>query len=207
MFAAECRSYGGFPRLGRPPRTGPGYREILRKVFSVETRWPVTDRPNTVGRPSRRAEATLISAAGAVGLLLAALGGAPAAHAYSSWCDLFEAHGARIAVVSEPLRSNPGPGDVDRLNSLYDNVTPQLNTVAEARFWYPNVYGSPDIRADMGNLVGAMRNLQDAANQREPAGAQVQAVDDAVGVLHQRCAGRRGLPATWPDAGSTAPVG
>lgn len=142
-----------------------------------------------------------MSAAGALGLVTAALGCAPAAHAYSSWCDLFEAHGARVAVVSEKLRTNPGPGDVERLNSLYDSVIPQLNTVARATFWYPNVYGSPDIRADMGSLVGAMHSLQDAANRQEPVDTQVQAVDDAVGVLHQRCAGKRGLPATWPDAG------
>lgn len=169
----------------------------------------MADRPSVIGRSSRRGEATyrtyryLISAASVFGLATVALCSAPAATAYSSWCDLFEAHGARIAVVSEPLRINPGSGDVGRLNSLYENVIPQLNTVAFARFWFPNVYGSPDIRADMGNLVGAMRALQDAANHGEPTDAQVQAVDDAIGLLHHRCTDRRGLPATWPDRGAS----
>lgn len=129
---------------------------------------------------------------------MGALSGASPATAYASWCDLFEAHGPRIAVISEPLRTNPGGAEVGRLNTLYENVIPQLNTVARATFWFPNVYGSPDIRADMGNLVGAMRDLQDAANAGVSTEAQVQAVDDAIGVLHQQCAGKRGLPATWP---------
>lgn len=143
----------------------------------------------------------------AVGLAAGTLWGVPPAGAYSSWCDLFEAHGSRIALISEPLRTNPDGGNIGRLNSYYDNVIPQLNTVALARFWYPNVYGSPDIRADMGNLVGAMRGLQDAANQGEPTAERVQAVDDVIGVLHQKCVGKRGLPDTWPDQGTGASPG
>lgn len=143
----------------------------------------------------------------AAGLAAGALSAGPTAGAYASWCDLFESHGPRIAVMSEPLRTDPSGGNVGRLNSLYDNVIPQLNTVARATFWFPNGYGSPDIRADMGNLVGAMRELQDAANTGAPAPAQVQAVDDAIGVLHQKCAGKRGLPDTWPDQGVSASPG
>lgn len=140
----------------------------------------------------------LLSAAGAAGLAVGALAAGPTANAYSSWCDLFETHGPRIAVISEPLRTTASGADIGRLNSFYDNVIPVLNTVVFATFWYPNVYGSPDIRADMGNLVGAMHALQDAANAGDPTSAQVQAVDDAIGVLHQQCAGKRGLPDTWP---------
>ncbi|MGV0625548.1 hypothetical protein [Mycolicibacter minnesotensis] len=137
---------------------------------------------------------------------VAFLAAAPCAHAYSSWCDVFETHGARVAVVTEPLRGNPGPSEIGRLNSLYDNVIPVFGTVAYATFWYPDVWGSPDIRPEMTGLIGAMRDLQGAANAGQPTGAEVQAVDDRIGELHRQCVGKRELPPPpgppyWPWGG------
>jgi len=129
----------------------------------------------------------------AVVLQVAALAYAPMAHAYDSWCDLFETHGARIALVSEQLRVSTDRQAVDRLNDFYGKVIPQLNTIASATFWFPNVWGSPDIRTDTRALMSAMRDLQEAANGQLPAASEVQAVDDALGVLHGECVGKRGL--------------
>lgn len=129
-----------------------------------------------------------------IGLALCSLSWAPVASAYSSWCDLVEAHSLRIALVSEPLRANPGQLDVDRLNSFYDKVIPQLDTVAHAAVWYPQIWGSPDIRSNTQDLIGAMFALEGTANDGEPAATEVQAVDDTLGVLHQQCDGKRGLP-------------
>lgn len=126
------------------------------------------------------------------------LGFAPTAHSYESWCDLIETHAPRIAVVSEPLRVDPQPRDIDRLNLLYNRVIPQLNTVAFATFWYPNVWGSPDVRSDTRSLLTAMDDLQDLANDGQTAASAVQAVDDAIAVLHYQCDGHRGLPQQPP---------
>ncbi|SEA30939.1 hypothetical protein SAMN04488580_102319 [Mycobacterium sp. 283mftsu] len=131
------------------------------------------------------------SATGVYGALVA---GSPAAHAYDSWCDLVETHAPRIAVVSEPLRTGNDQLATDRLNDFYTKVIPQLNTVASATFWYPNVWGSPDIRTDTRSLMNAMADLQDVANEYQPAAAQVAAVDDALARLHRQCEGHRGLP-------------
>ncbi|MUL67115.1 hypothetical protein BOO86_21760 [Mycobacterium sp. CBMA 234] len=125
---------------------------------------------------------------------LAGLGAAPPAHAYDSWCDLVETHSPRIALVSEPLREAPTQRNIDRLNVFYNRVIPQLNTVAFATFWYPDVWGSPDIRPDVHVLLGAMDDLQTTANDGTVTAAGVQRVDDAIGVLHQQCAGKRSLP-------------
>lgn len=163
-------------------------------IFNSEPRGPVAGHPSVIG-------------ASVVGLAACTLWSAPAVGAYASWCDLFETHAPRIVLISEPLRTNPGGADVGRLNSFYGNVIPQLDTVALATFWFPNSYGSPDIRPEMQNLVDAMRDLQDGANRGEPTHARVQAVDDAIGVLHQKCAGRRGLPDTWPDRDDGASAG
>ncbi|WP_131819649.1 hypothetical protein [Mycobacteroides abscessus] len=80
------------------------------------------------------------------------------------------------------------------MNLLYNRVIPLLNTVGFATFWYPNVWGSPDIRPDTRSLLAAMDNLQTAANNGEVSAAHVQAVDDAVATLHQKCDSKRGLP-------------
>lgn len=134
----------------------------------------------------------------AAGLITAAMVQAPTAWAYDSWCDLVETHGPGIAVASEKFRQDYRLRDVDRLNSYYDKVIPQLNSVAYATFWYPNVWGSPDIRADTRDLMGAMANLRDTVSEQRPAADEVQAVDDSLAVLHAQCDGKRGLP---PRAG------
>lgn len=121
---------------------------------------------------------------------------APPANAYDSWCDLVETHTPRIALVSEPLRTGSSQRAVDRLNDFYAKVFPQLNTVASATFWYPNVWGSPDIRADTRVLMNAMSTLQNAANDHGSVAAQVQDVNDAIAVLHSQCARQRGLAST-----------
>jgi hypothetical protein len=127
-------------------------------------------------------------------VLVAGIPAPPAAHAYDSWCDLVETHAPRIALVSEPLRTGNDQLATDRLNDFYTKVIPQLNTVASATFWYPNVWGSPDIRSDTRTLMNAMADLQGVATDSQPAGAQVAAVDDALATLHRQCAGHRGLP-------------
>ncbi|MFD6196470.1 hypothetical protein ACFWE3_07155 [Mycobacteriaceae bacterium NPDC060252] len=119
---------------------------------------------------------------------------APVASAYDSWCDLIETHAPGIAVASEKMRDNYSPRDVDRLVSYYGKVIPQLNTVGYATFWYPNVWGSPDIRPQTRDLMAAMFDLQDTVIDGRPAASQVQAVDDTIAALHSECAGQRGLP-------------
>lgn len=133
-------------------------------------------------------------AVGSLALAIAGLGAAPTAGAYASWCDIVESHGARIVLLSEPLRSNPSPMDIGRLNSYYNRVIPLLVTVGEATFWYPNVWGSPDIRSDTGDLLNGMHTLQDSANYGQPTGDMVQSVDNSVAVLHAKCEGHVGLP-------------
>lgn len=127
-------------------------------------------------------------------MTIASMGSAPPAGAYDSWCDVVESHGARIALVAEPLRANAGPMDIARLNNYYDRLTPLLNTVGYATFWYPDVWGSPDIRSDTRDLLARMHSLQDLANQGQATGGAVQEVDNAVGVLHSKCDGKTGLP-------------
>jgi len=127
-------------------------------------------------------------------MTIASMGNAPPADAYDSWCDLVESHGARIALLAEPLRANAGPMDISRLNSYYDRLTPLLNTVGYATFWYPDVWGSPDIRPDTRELLDRMHYLQDLANRGQGTGDAVQDVDNAVGVLHSKCDGKTGLP-------------
>lgn len=122
------------------------------------------------------------------------LGAAPPAHAYDSWCHLTEAYTPRVALVSEPLRGNHNQRDIDRLNVYYNKVIPQLSTVAWATFWYPNVWGSPDIREDTKTLLASMDNLQDLANDGTPTPEAVQQVDDAVAVIHNQCEGHTELP-------------
>ncbi|WP_418002832.1 hypothetical protein ACNO8X_22810 [Mycobacterium sp. PDNC021] len=119
---------------------------------------------------------------------------APDARAYESWCDIAESHGPRIALISEPLRTNPSQRDVDRMNMLYNRVIPLLKTAGFASFWHPDVWGSPDIRPEIRTLLAAMDDLQTAANNEAASAAQVQAVDDVVADLNQKCDGKRGLP-------------
>ncbi|MBB4852887.1 hypothetical protein HNP40_000253 [Mycobacteroides chelonae] len=119
---------------------------------------------------------------------------APAARAYDSWCDIAETHGPRIALASEPLRDGRSQREVDRMNLLYNRVIPVLNTVGFATFWYPDVWGSPDIRPETRQLLAAMDALQTAANNDVPSAEQVQGVDEALAILHQKCKGKRGLP-------------
>ena len=138
-----------------------------------------------------RCRATVI---GAAGLTTIGFGAAPTAYAYESWCDLVEVHSPKVALISEPLRTDPNPVYANRLNSVYDRVIPQLQTVAQPRVWFPVFWGTPDIRADTQELIGAMRNLQDAANDGRATPADVQGVDDAIAVIHSECDGRRGLP-------------
>ncbi|WP_079626120.1 hypothetical protein [Mycobacteroides abscessus] len=135
-------------------------------------------------------------ATGIAGVALVATGVAypPAANAYDSWCDLIETHAPGIAIASEKVRGNYSPRDVDRLVDYYGKVIPQLNTVGYATFWYPNVWGSPDIRPQTRDLMVAMFDLQNTVIDGQPAASQVQTVDDAVAVLHGECAGKRGLP-------------
>ncbi|OHT79320.1 hypothetical protein BKG69_13080 [Mycobacteroides chelonae] len=135
-----------------------------------------------------------MTAGAGLAVIAGALSYAPTARAYDSWCDLVETHAPHIALVSEPLRQDNDQRATDRLNDFYAKVIPQLNTVASATFWYPNVWGSPDIRADTRVLMDAMADLQSAANDHTPAAAQVQAVDGALAALHNQCAGKRGLP-------------
>ncbi|MUM20957.1 hypothetical protein FZI91_04480 [Mycobacterium sp. CBMA271] len=130
----------------------------------------------------------------AIACLIMGLAAAPDARAYDSWCDITESHGPPIALASEALRARPSQREVDRMNLLYNNVIPLLNTVGSATFWYPDVWGSPDIRPDTQRLLAAMDDLQTAANNGESSARQVQAVDDAVATLHQKCDGKRGLP-------------
>lgn len=119
---------------------------------------------------------------------------APVANAYDSWCDLIETHAPGIAIASEKMRGEYSPRDVDRLVSYYEKVIPQLNTVGYATFWYPNVWGSPDIRPQTRDLMAAMFDLQNTVIDRQPAASQVQTVDETIAVLHGECAGKRGLP-------------
>lgn len=142
---------------------------------------------------TRWAKASMTAGTGLVAIA-GALCYAPTAHAYDSWCDLVETHAPHIAMVSEPLRQDNDQRATDRLNDFYAKVIPQLNTVASATFWYPNVWGSPDIRFDTRVLMDAMADLQSVANDHTPAAAQVQAVDAALATLHNQCAGKRGLP-------------
>ncbi|MDO3218038.1 Uncharacterised protein [Mycobacteroides abscessus subsp. abscessus] len=125
---------------------------------------------------------------------LSGIAPAPVAYAYESWCDLVEYHAPRIALVSEPLRTSHEQRDIDRLNLFYNRAIPQLNTVAFATFWYPNIWGSPDIRSDTRALLAAMDSLQDLANDAQPTEGAVQDVDNALGSLHKQCDGHRGLP-------------
>ncbi|WP_131831964.1 hypothetical protein [Mycobacteroides abscessus] len=135
-------------------------------------------------------------ATGIVGIALVTTGVAyaPVASAYDSWCDLVETHAPGIAIASEKMRSDYSPRDVDRLVDYFGKVIPQLNTVGYATFWYPNVWGSPDIRQQTRNLMDTMFDLQNTVIDGQPAAGQVQAVDDAIAILHGECAGKRGLP-------------
>ncbi|RIU10257.1 hypothetical protein [Mycobacteroides abscessus] len=142
---------------------------------------------------ARQASLRLACALSAAGALLG-VAPEPPAYAYESWCDLVEYHAPRIALVSEPLRTSYQQRDIDRLNLFYNRAIPQLNTVAFATFWYPNIWGSPDIRSDTRTLLAAMDNLQDLANDAQPTGGAVQDVDNALGSLHTQCNGNRGLP-------------
>ncbi|OAT68849.1 hypothetical protein AWB85_07685 [Mycobacteroides immunogenum] len=127
-------------------------------------------------------------------LVIAAVVCAPVASAYDSWCDLIETHSPGIAIASEKMRGDYSPRDVDRLVDYYGKVIPQLNTVGYATFWYPNVWGSPDIRPQTRDLMAAMFDLQSTVLDGAPAASQVQTVDDTIAVLHGECAGKRGLP-------------
>lgn len=129
-----------------------------------------------------------------IACLLVGLPTAPDARAYDSWCDITETYGPRIALTSEAVRTGSAQRDVDRLNLLYNRVIPLLNTVGFSTFWYPDVWGSPDIRPDTRTLLTAMDDLQTALNNGRASAAQVQAVDDAVAALHQKCDNKRGLP-------------
>lgn len=136
-------------------------------------------------------------------LMAAGFGCAPYAYAYDSWCDLMEAHTPRVALISEPLRINPGDLDVARADNVYNRTIPLFNTVAFATFWYPNVWGSPDIRGDARVLVDAMHNLQNTADRGQATAGDVQAVDDAIAAIHAQCDGKTGLPPrdtnTWEE--------
>ncbi|SLG56201.1 hypothetical protein [Mycobacteroides abscessus] len=136
-----------------------------------------------------------VCASGVAGaMVVVGVGSAPAARAYDSWCDLVETHGPRIAVLSNRLINSHEQWDIDRLNSFYDKVIPQLNTVGYAAFWNPNVWGSPDIRPDTRDLLGAMHNLQDSANQGQHTDDDVLDVQSTLVVIHTKCDGKRGLP-------------
>lgn len=129
-----------------------------------------------------------------VTLMTTGIAYAPEARAYDSWCDLIETHAPGIAIASERMRGAYTPRDVDRLVDYYGKVIPQLNTVGYATFWYPNVWGSPDIRPQTRDLMAAMFDLQSTVMDGRPAASQVQTVDDSIAVLHGECAGKRGLP-------------
>ncbi|GAA2434746.1 hypothetical protein GCM10009856_51810 [Mycolicibacterium llatzerense] len=165
----------------------------IRRVRVTRTR---TAQNRTLGQepPMNAVFQRSAGAAFLCAVTVAGLGTAPTAGAYDSWCDLVESHGARIALLAEPLRTNPGPMDIGRLNSYYNRVIPLLNTVGFATFWYPNVWGSPDIRSDTRDLLAGMHTLQDSANYGQPTADMVQDVDNAVAVLHSKCDGRVGLP-------------